>query len=88
MAVSGIASCSSIQPAAPSCLTRAMDAGVGPKLACSSRRAAARSAVPWPVPGLVGAAIVTLACAEADVLAAEVARNVTVAGEGTAAGAV
>ena len=68
--------------------TRAMPAGVGPKVACSSRRALARFAVPCPVPASGGPRIVMVADALDAGLATLAAPMVKVCAVAPMAGAV
>src|SRR5262249_54764834 len=80
--------CSVNQLLIPTCCRWAISALVGPKAACSRKRAALRFGVPRPVPGLGGPAMFTVAVPVDDGLATLAARMVTVAGLGIAAGAV
>src|SRR5262249_9246677 len=80
--------CSVSQLLMPTCCTCAISALVGPKAACSRKRAAARLAVPSPAPGFGGPTMFAVAVPVADGLATLVPRMVTAAGFAMAPGAV
>src|SRR2546425_611603 len=86
--VSGILNCSVSQGLIPICCRCARSALVGLNVACSRKRPALRLGVPSPGPGLGGPTMLAVAVALEDGLATLVARMVTLAGLGAAAGAV
>src|SRR5947209_20507719 len=86
--VSGVLNCSVSHASNPTCFTCARSAGVPPNAACSRKRPALRFGVPRPVPGFVEATMLAVAVAVEEELAALVAWMFTLAGLGSAAGAV